>query len=268
MGPGQVRPGQPLTADLEFRYEKLIGEAGQAELEKIAPYFDTYSDGAKVPLAHRHLYRKNPDLLKRFPDPYDVSVSPNFRAIAEAEAGTPSPSGAREDLGDIDKLVRRLFDAEYFARRASAQGSPSELWKEYKRSGWKSRVQPNRYFNTTYYRMFVSEADTTRHPTPLHHYIAEGVQARISPCWIYDEDFYLATYPDIRDGVRAGHFACGFEHFALHGATEGRNGCSFFNERGYLEGNPDVAAAVLSGALRSGESHFVSNGNREGRLPR
>jgi hypothetical protein len=261
-------PADPLAAELEFRYEKLIGEAGQAELEKIAPYFDTYSDGAKIPLAHRHLYRKDPEFLKRFPDPFDVSVSPSFRSIAESQTGTAVASAPRNDLGDLDALARRLFDGDYFARRTSTQGSPSALWKEYRKAGWKGRVQPNRFFNTAYYRMFVSEADTTKYPTPLHHYIAEGVEARLSPCWIYDDNYYLAAYPDIRDGIRAGYFSCGFEHFALHGAKEGRNGCSYFNERGYLESNPDVAAAVLDGALRSGEAHFVSDGNREGRLPR
>lgn len=260
-------PADPLSAELEFRYERMIAAAGQAELEKVAPFFDRYSDGTKIPLAHRHLYRGRPDLQQRFPDPFDTRPSPSFKSVAEAETAVPAEIAARIDLGDTETIARRLFDPEHFGRKSAAGASPGSLWKEYKRAGWAPKSTPNQFFDTAYYRLFVTEADVARHPTPLHHYVAEGLRAGISPCWIFNEAFYLATYPDIRDGVRAGYFACGFEHFALHGAQEGRQGCAFFNERGYLEVNPDVAGAIKGGYLRSGESHFVRHGQQEGRRP-
>lgn len=39
---------------------------------KIAWKYGTYSNGEKIPLAHRRLYRARPDLQQAFPDPFDA----------------------------------------------------------------------------------------------------------------------------------------------------------------------------------------------------
>jgi hypothetical protein len=57
-------PSDPLVAELEFRYERLIADFGQADLERIIPHFDMYTDGTRIPGEHRTLYRSRPDFVK------------------------------------------------------------------------------------------------------------------------------------------------------------------------------------------------------------
>jgi MoaA/NifB/PqqE/SkfB family radical SAM enzyme len=39
---------------------------------------------------------------------------------------------------------------------------------------------------------------------------------------VFDEQFYLATYPDVADAVRSGAFANAYDHYVRFGAAEGR----------------------------------------------
>ncbi|MEB3830517.1 hypothetical protein [Phormidium sp. CCY1219] len=84
---------------------------------------------------------------------------------------------------------------------------------------------------------------------------------------IFDETFYLNSYPDVQNAVNAGLVPSGFNHFQALGLSEGRVlGSPFYNEAAYLSNNPDVAAAVSSGAIASGLQHFIFFGEQEGRV--
>jgi hypothetical protein len=72
---------------------------------------------------------------------------------------------------------------------------------------------------------------------------------------LFDEDFYLAMYPDVRE---SGQDA--FAHYMKHGWREGRDPSPAFSTRKYLIDYPDVAA---SGA--NPLTHFVGWGAQEGR---
>jgi len=262
-------PADPLAAELEFQYERLIADCGQAELAAVIPFYDQYSDGVRVPPAHRTLYRSCSDFLRRFPNPYEASLLESFRH----EAGDAGPTNAgvtvRADLGDVDARARRLFDAEFYRHQVrAAEFDPDNLWTEYKSVGWNSKVLGNRLFDVNYYRLFVLERERDEYPTPLHHYVAVGGDAGLSPSWIYNDAYYLGTYPDVREAVRSGTLICGFEHFSRDGVNEGRDGCAYFNERSYLNRHPDVALAVTEGRLRSGEAHYIECGQSETRVLR
>lgn len=83
---------------------------------------------------------------------------------------------------------------------------------------------------------------------------------------IFDENFYLTSYPDVKAAVAAKAFTSGLQHFQLFGLAEGRTLVSpFYNEESYLKTNPDVAAAVQGGAFKSGMQHYVLFGETEGR---
>ena len=43
-------------------------------------------------------------------------------------------------------------------------------------------------------------------------------------CWDFDEDWYLASNPDVKDAVDQGLFSSGWEHFRTVGYFEGRFG--------------------------------------------
>lgn len=83
---------------------------------------------------------------------------------------------------------------------------------------------------------------------------------------IFNEDYYLTNYPDVKTAVQAGVFSSGLAHFQSVGITEGRTLISpSFDEATYLAKYGDVAAAVKSGTFKSGLQHFIQFGETEGR---
>lgn len=83
-----------------------------------------------------------------------------------------------------------------------------------------------------------------------------------------DEAWYLATYPDVAEAVRAGHIGSAREHFLYNGYFEGRWPFAIaVQERWYLSDNPGVADYIKAGRLQSAQQHFDHDGYREGRLP-
>lgn len=83
---------------------------------------------------------------------------------------------------------------------------------------------------------------------------------------IFDENFYLASYPDVAAAVAAGVYSSGLQHFQAYGLAEGRVLISpLYDEQLYLQANPDVANAVSTGAM-TGLQHFIQFGEAEGRV--
>jgi hypothetical protein len=74
---------------------------------------------------------------------------------------------------------------------------------------------------------------------------------------LFDRDWYLARYPDVRSaGVDP------VLHYLDWGATEGRDPSSLFDTEWYASGNPDVRRAGLNPLV-----HYLRYGQREGRAP-
>ncbi|MGH7043164.1 MAG: hypothetical protein ACREFY_13685 [Acetobacteraceae bacterium] len=72
----------------------------------------------------------------------------------------------------------------------------------------------------------------------------------------FDMEFYLSTYPDIRDAYNAGLVADVKAHFAEEGYFEGRLGAMpEIDEKFYRETYPDVADAIASGQVASAADH-------------
>jgi hypothetical protein len=88
-------------------------------------------------------------------------------------------------------------------------------------------------------------------------------------CWDFDEDWYLATYPDVHEAIREGKFPSGWVHFRSIGYLEGRLGSQpHVDTEWYVNTYPDIAKAMLEGKMASAADHYVQFGYREGRLPR
>jgi hypothetical protein len=87
-------------------------------------------------------------------------------------------------------------------------------------------------------------------------------------CWDFDEDWYLATYSDVREAVSQGKFPSGWAHFRTVGYLEGRLGQQpMVDAEWYVNTYPDVAEAMLNGTIKSVTDHFARFGYKEGRLP-
>jgi hypothetical protein len=86
---------------------------------------------------------------------------------------------------------------------------------------------------------------------------------------IFDEQFYLASYPWIKPAIDAGVIKSGREHFEKFGREGGLTKVSrYFDENAYLAGNPDIAPFVRTvnpnGPFATGLDHFIQFGYDEG----
>ena len=84
----------------------------------------------------------------------------------------------------------------------------------------------------------------------------------------FDLDFYLSTYPDIREAYEAGEIADPRTHFVEQGYIEGRLGADpNVDEEFYKNTYPDVKAAIAAGELKSALEHYLRAGAFEARFP-
>ncbi|MDJ0555328.1 MAG: SGNH/GDSL hydrolase family protein [Microcoleaceae cyanobacterium MO_207.B10] len=83
---------------------------------------------------------------------------------------------------------------------------------------------------------------------------------------IFDQQFYLETYPGVATAVANGTISDAFFHFIRYGQFEGRDPNGIFNTNFYLATNPEVATAVEQSSLTAIE-HFINFGQFEQRDP-
>ncbi|MEG3898886.1 MULTISPECIES: calcium-binding protein [unclassified Microcoleus] len=86
---------------------------------------------------------------------------------------------------------------------------------------------------------------------------------------IFDEQFYLASYPWVKPAIDAGVIKSGREHFEKFGQAGGLTKVSrYFDEATYLAANPDIAPFVRTvnpnAPFATGLDHFVQFGYDEG----
>jgi hypothetical protein len=86
----------------------------------------------------------------------------------------------------------------------------------------------------------------------------------------YNEEYYLATNPDVKRVVMANDFSSGLIHYIRYGKSEQRvpyEGFKFkqFNEKHYLDNNLDVMVAIKKGQFKSGYDHYIKHGHKEKR---
>lgn len=86
---------------------------------------------------------------------------------------------------------------------------------------------------------------------------------------IFDEQFYLASYPWVKPAIDARVISSGREHFEKFGREGGLTKVSrYFDENAYLAGNPDLAPFVRTvnpnAPFATGLDHFIQFGYDEG----
>ena len=83
-----------------------------------------------------------------------------------------------------------------------------------------------------------------------------------------DEEWYLATYPDIKDAIAAGAVRSARHHYTRFGYFEHRMPRNIVVDPiWYLEAHPDVGDAIAKKVYVSPQEHYETAGFREGRLP-
>jgi hypothetical protein len=86
---------------------------------------------------------------------------------------------------------------------------------------------------------------------------------------IFDEQYYLASYPWVKPAIDAGVIKSGREHFEKFGQAAGLTKVSrYFDENAYLTVNTDIRPFVRTvnpnGPFASGLDHFIQFGYDEG----
>ena len=84
----------------------------------------------------------------------------------------------------------------------------------------------------------------------------------------FDEEWYLATYPDVQQAIEDGTVASAFDHYRRSGYLEGRMPLApEVDESWYCNEYPDVELSIEQGDIADARDHFISTGWREGRQP-
>jgi hypothetical protein len=83
----------------------------------------------------------------------------------------------------------------------------------------------------------------------------------------FDEDWYLARYPDVAEALASGQIQSAKGHFIENGYFEGRLPFPLdVDEAWYAEEYPDIGEAIARGEISSATAHFREFGYLEGRL--
>ena len=124
-----------------------------------------------------------------------------------------------------------------------------------------------------YYRTLEKLIKTDRQRDPNHvvvpkelfrHLLAGAIRNKN----VFDEQFYLETYPDIAIAVKSKKIKSGLDHYIETGYFENRVPRKLMvDERYYLQQNADVADAIRKGRVKSAQDHFNYSGFSEGRTP-
>ncbi len=83
---------------------------------------------------------------------------------------------------------------------------------------------------------------------------------------LFDEEFYLAKYPDVAKTIETGEFDTAFDHFIEVGQVSGYDPNALFDSQYYQEANSDLSAQIAEGVLTPVE-HFINYGQFELRSP-
>ena len=117
------------------------------------------------------------------------------------------------------------------------------------------------------------------HPDPALAARRRALASHDGRLRLFDQAYYLATYPDVMEGVARGDSESAYQHYLEKGRAEGRR-CYpgplrpavpppdlRFDEAWYLGAFPDVASGVADGRIASGYDHWLDCGRVEGRPP-
>ncbi len=129
------------------------------------------------------------------------------------------------------------------------------------------------FFDTSFYLDRNSEvANFTRifrpnNNTAFQHFRRLGQFQRRDPSVLFNNDFYLQQYSDVRQAVNEGKIKSPLQHFINFGQFENRDPSPLFNTNFYLQRHADVRQAIAEGKFRSAFQHFIEIGQFQNLQP-
>lgn len=117
------------------------------------------------------------------------------------------------------------------------------------------------HFDAHFYSSQVSRETSRSYGSGWGHYVNQGWREGRQPNPAFDQLWYLRTYPEALNAVRAGDYPNAFSHYVLEGEAAGLHPNAFFDPKAYAKTNADVAAAKTTTPFR----HFWQQGRLEAR---
>lgn len=240
-------PANPTAAEIERHYEAAIAANAQAVLEHVPPAYDLFHDGTVVRAEMRKLYRLNPDLQEKFPDPYRTTPA-GSSFLDWLASHRPRLGAVMIDPRRLRQAFNELFDEAYYRRtypeaaEAVRAGQYESALDHYVRVGSALLHDPNEFFVSRYYFAQISDRDRhllrSRTPTIentlLWHYLVSGLPNGHEPIEYFDSVWYLETYKDVRKALADGKIGTPLRHFIAWGSDENRQPGPDFQYLGYV----------------------------------
>jgi len=180
-----------------------------------------------------------------------------------------------------------VFDADYYLAAysdvRSITSSPIDAFDHFIKHGMSEGRQGTSSFNALSYKDRYPDLrvtygdDMTKY---AEHYIqhgrAEGRTATgstfvavtgyngVDYSSVYDFNYYINTYPDLKATFGAKGDLRAIEHFVRSGMAEGRQGRDSFNALSYKDRYPDLRAA-FGNDMAQYATHYIQHGKTEGR---
>ena len=222
------------------------------------------------------------DYINKNPEISQNNINPLIYYM-EHELGEDIKFNENESIGknsngfsnDI-KVIRELglFDDDYYLKEyPDVRDCGVDALEHYLNVGFKEGRNPSKKFDTKFYLDSYPDVRDAN-VNPLVHYAVIGKDENRMPCkfdysdisadvkvirelGLFDDDYYLKEYPDVRDcGVDA------LEHYLNVGFKEGRNPSKKFDTKFYLDSYPDVRDANVNPLV-----HYAVIGKDENRSP-
>lgn len=228
-------PGSGAVAEIERTYEDDIAARGQGMLEKFPYGGDFYDNGATITLGARHLYRKQPDLQRAFPQPYKAAGDSFYNWLSREQPTMVSALSLSPD--QVREAFDEIFDESFYLARYPdvplmiARGECKDALDHYVRLGSILLYDPNPLFVSSYYyeqahklngvsiRAF--SAPRKEH-TLLWHYLSVGINCGIEPVEYFSSSEYLVLNGDVALQFKLQKISCPLSHFIRYGDREGR----------------------------------------------
>jgi hypothetical protein len=245
------------VADLEQRIEVLRKDIGHGNRERVTETLDylvamfgrLFPGGAKVPPRHFQALQKLVTLSEDLSSvERDLVLLTHDKVVRHntVEGGPVKPlfEGSRQlvSLGEVSAKLEEIRGEVGRGERERAAALALELLSVFRRLFSGGRQVPADYYDVL--REVASLAGGLSFGDAAQVLIAHDtilreseVQSEAPVVPLFDEAFYLTTYPDVAAAVRRGQLKDGFDHFVRWGRGEGRTPSPAFHRS-----SPAVAA--------------------------
>jgi glycosyltransferase involved in cell wall biosynthesis len=149
-------------------------------------------------------------------------------ALTQATAGRAEVLSA-----EAFTALAALFDPRLYRETAGLDPTTSDLdaFVDFICRGLALGLSPSRLFDAGFYQRNAASAGLRARETretPYEHWLRHGVPARVVPTPMFDSEYYIERYKDVREGK-----PWSFAHFVLHGINERRAFSPWFDVRWY-----------------------------------